>query len=212
MIFGNEEDIYKIYLDGKVFYTTDPYSCSWVYIVDLNENDKSIEVVIKTIGANDCTIYNIYSKNGNKMNKLRTIADGWTAKIDKKGKIVVNNSLLDSIKPEIYETYYELNNNKIEEKTANIEKIKNKTFRCEGGLCFTQDKDSLKKYMSSFYTDNEDDYYKYLEKYGIYYYQEEFKFELINFEKGIWVNNGLYVKLKDGRKGYLFSHAYNLAG
>ena len=66
--------------------------------------------------------------------------------------------------------------------------------------------------MSSFYTDNEDDYYKNLEKYGIYYYQEEFKFELINFEKGIWVNNGLYVKLKDGRKGYLFSHAYNLAG
>ena len=61
MIFGNEEDIYKIYLDGKVFYTTDPYSGSWIYIVDLNENDKSIEVVIKTIGANDYTIYNIYS-------------------------------------------------------------------------------------------------------------------------------------------------------
>lgn len=212
MIYGNEEDIHKFYVNEKEFYTTDPYSLSSLYIVDLDKNDKRLEIVVKTVGANDYTIYNIYSKNGNKMNKLITIDDGWNMKINQKGKFVINNSLLECIKPEIYETYFELNNNKIDKKTANIEKIKNKTFKCEGGLCFTQDKDSLKKYTSSSYTDSNEDYNKTLEKYGIYYYQEGFKFEFINFEKENWVNNGLYVKLKDGRKGYLFSFAYNLAG
>ena len=212
MIYGNEEDIYKFYINGKEFYTTDPYSLSSIYIVDFDKNDKRLEVVIKTVGANDYTIHKIYSKIGNKMNNIKTINEGWHIKLNKNGKFVIINSLLDCIKPEIYDKYYIFNNNKIEEKSANIEVLKNKKLKSEGGLCFSLDKNSYKKYTESAYTEDSNDYDNTLQKYGIYYLKNSFNFEFIKFEKGNWVNNGIYVKLEDGRKGYLFSYAYNLAG
>ena len=107
MIYGNEEDIYKFYINGKEFYTTDPYSLSSIYIVDFDKNDKRLEVVIKTVGANDYTIHKIYSKIGNKMNNIKTINEGWHIKLNKNGKFVIINSLLDCIKPEIYDKYYD---------------------------------------------------------------------------------------------------------
>ena len=133
-------------------------------------------------------------------------------KLNNNGKFVIINSLLDCIKPEIYDKYYIFNNNKIEEKSANIEVLKNKKLKSEGGLCFSLDKNSYKNYIESSYKEDSDDYDNTLEKYGIYYLEESFNFEFIKFEKGNWVNNGIYVKLEDGRKGYLFSYAYNLAG
>ena len=103
MNYGNEDNIYKIYLDEKEFFTTDAYSLWYIYIVDFDENDKSIEVVIKSIGANDYTIYSVFSKNGNKMQKkiIRDIPnDGGILKLDKKGKIVIDDKLLACINPE----------------------------------------------------------------------------------------------------------------
>ncbi|MBR0427579.1 MAG: hypothetical protein IJK18_05225 [Clostridia bacterium] len=212
MIYGNEEDIYRLYINGKEFYTTDPYSLSSIYIVDFDKNDSSLEVVIKIIGPNDYTIHKVFSKTGNKMNNIKTIDEGWHMKLNKNGKFVIINSLLDCIKPEIYDKYYVFKNNKIEEKSTNIEVLKNKKLKSEGGLCFSLDKNSYKKYIESSYKEDSDDYDNTLEKYGIYYLKNSFNFEFIKFEKGIWINNGIYVKLEDGRKGYLFSHAYNLAG
>ena len=212
MIYGNEEDIYRLYINGKEFYTTDPYSLSSIYIVDFDKNDSSLEVVIKIIGPNDYTIHKVFSKTGNKMNNIKTIDEGWHMKLNKNGKFVIINSLLDCIKPEIYDKYYVFKNNKIEEKSTNIEVLKNKKLKSEGGLCFSLDKNSYKKYIESSYKEDSDDYDNTLEKYGIYYLKNSFNFEFIKFEKGIWINNGIYVKLEDGRKGYLFSYAYNLAG
>ena len=81
-----------------------------IYIIDFDENDKSIEVVMQSIGANDYTIYSIFSKNGDKMQKriIRDIPnDGGKLKLDKRGKIVIDDQLLACISPEIYTVYYE---------------------------------------------------------------------------------------------------------
>lgn len=148
MIYGNEGDIYKFYLNGKEFFTTDAYSLWYIYIVDFDENDKSIEVVIKSIGANDYTIYSVFSKNGDKMQKkiIRDIPnDGGILKLDKKGKIVIDDPLLACINPEIYTVYYEFKNGGIEQKIANMDKINNLSAYTTGGLAFSTEK-NLKKY------------------------------------------------------------------
>ena len=209
---SGEYDIHEINLNNKTFFTDEGYDSVLVYIVDLNENDKTIQVVIRLSGPNDIEKYYIYGKKDSKMNLIKEINDGWHIKINKKGKIVINNSLLEGINPEIYDIYYEFNNDKIEEKKADIEKIKNMKLKSDGWMCFTQEKNSLKKYHEHPYTEENENYDKTLEKYGIYRFEKEFNFEFIRFEKGTWVNGGMYVKLEDGREGYLFSFAYNLAG
>ena len=209
---SGEYDVHEIKLNNKTFYTDRGYDLVSVYIVDLNESDKTIQVIIRISGPNDMKEYYIYGKKGSKMNLLKEIDGWWCVKINKKGKFVINNALLEGINPEIYDIYYEFKNDKIEEEQANIEKIKNMKLKSEGWMCFTTEKNGLKKYQEHLYKDENEDYDNALEEYGINKFEKEFNFELIRFEKGTWVNGAMYVKLEDGRKGYLFSFAYNLAG
>ena len=205
----DDYDVYKIYLNDTEFYKTEAYDGYELYIVDLNENDNKINVIINILGPNDVTNYLIYSKQNNKMNKIKEINSGWELSVDKKGKLVLDNALTSSISPRIYEEYYQLENDSIKTYKANMEKVKNTTFDSDIGVCFTQDKNSLKKYYDANIT--EEKWEDGLKKHGMYVNQK-FKFNVINFEESNFAYGCLHVKLNDGREGYLFSVAYNLAG
>ena len=80
---------YSIKLNGKEFTTTDKMAT--VYIVDLNKNDKTIQIVIKDLGGYYYD-YLIWSKRGSKM-KWIIGGDMYgynnsTLKINKKGKLL----------------------------------------------------------------------------------------------------------------------------
>ena len=208
---GNVEDLYKIYLNGNEFYQTDAYCQYEVYIVDLNQNDKTTEVIIHILASDDLECYNVYSKSGTKMKEVKKLDYGWELLVDKKGKLVLDNALLSCINPKIYKVYYEFNKGVIQEKKANTEILKNITFKTNDMICFTQDKDCIKKFVNSYSSESDDDLEENrYSKYGIYK-DEKYEFKFIKFTDD-FINGSIYCKLKDGREGYLFSFAYNLAG
>ena len=179
------------------------YHGSTIYIVDLNENDKNIEVVIYDAGPSDDPNYTIYSKSGDKMIELENIV-GYPLKSDKNGTVLVEHVYSRVINPEIYFEYYIIQNGKIEIKNVDIEKIKNIEFKTSG-LYFTKNYENKNK------MDNElEDTLKKLE---IEKLNENTTFKIIEFDfEDEEIDYGLdryhgykiKVKLSDGREGYVF--------
>lgn len=121
------KEYYTFKLNGKKF--TESLKDAELYIVDLNKNDKTKEVIIRDGASEFGWGYVVYSKKGTKMKKVGNL-DGSAGirevRIDKKGKIVANNDeLISAITPKIYNEYYEFKNKKIYVKNVNINKIKN---------------------------------------------------------------------------------------
>ena len=106
----NGNDYYIFKLNGKQF--TESEANPQIYIVDLNEDDKNIEVVIFDEGPSDDPNYTVFSKSENKMKDSISIP-GLKFKLDKNGKFYVSNSLTTEISPEVYDKEYTINNGKV---------------------------------------------------------------------------------------------------
>lgn len=203
----NDGESYLFKLNGKGF--AEHYSRPEIYIVDLNEKDNNIEVVIFDEGPSDDPGYIIYSKEGNKM--LETLrVDGYSLKTDKKGIVVFVNShnrrLNGYTNPEIYFDYYFINNTKIEKKYIDIDKIKHIDFSTS--LYFTENYNN-----KDIFWDNFDgvDYKKRFKELNIEELDESITFNILKFEIVRYEEDDeededykIYVRLSDGRKGYIF--------
>lgn len=197
-----EEYVYVFELNGKEF-IDDGYEGA-IYIVDLNKNDKNLEVILFDQGPSDDPGYMIFTKKGNKM----VLADSFERgplKADKKGDFVVGDWLQGSIEPGIYFNYYYIKDGKIQSKQTDVSKIKN--VECKSPyMYFTKDLKNLTKFERELEIRDE----KYLNNYSI----EELKntkFKIISYKESTkkeWENESipykLYVQLSDGRKGYVF--------
>lgn len=199
----HEEDIYSVKLNDKTF--SNGTLLDSIYIVDLNENDKNIEVVIFDDGPSDDPNYTIYSKQGSQMVELENIC-GSPLKTDRNGTVIVDSSFNigenGNTSPAIYLDYYIINNNKMERKFIDVDKIKNIDLQTES-LYFSKNLNNLDK----FYQEGGLDENK-LKGFDIEKLDKSTTFKLLDFEFSTDENdieeNKIYVKLSDGRKGYIF--------
>lgn len=200
---GYSETTNVFELNGKEFSEDNMNGCE-IFIVDLNENDKNIEVVIYDNGPSDDPHYFIYSKKGNKMLEVKHI-EGWPLTTDKKGNFVVGNFLEGSIEPGIYFDYYHIKDGNVQNKKTDISKIKN--IECKSPyMYFTKNLTNLTKFEGESELREE----KYLKNYNIEKLENK-TFKIISFKESTekeWeeerIPYKLYVELSDGRKGYVF--------
>jgi len=206
-LYGIDGDIerYEVQLNGESFF--ERTSGGTVYIVDLNENDKNVEVVIYDEGPSDDPNYTIYSKDGNKMVELENVG-GFGFKTDKKGTVLVPDVYTNSISPEIYFNYYFINNNQIERKFVNVDKVKDIDFQLQSkgeyfSLYFSEDYNNKDKFYENAGVDVER-----LKEFNIEKLNKDITFNILNFERVDYGNEvedyKIYVELSDGRKGYIF--------
>lgn len=123
-------DTYKYSLNGVEF---ESYYGTELYIVDLNKDDNNVEIVIYDPGPSDDPTYSIYSKVNGKM-ILQKYIQGALLKNDEKGNILSDFWYDNITNPSIYFKYYYIKNNKFEEKTVDIQKIKDVEFKIRSEL------------------------------------------------------------------------------
>jgi len=170
-----------------------------IYIVDLNKNDNSIEVVTWDNGPSDDSVYNIYSKQGGKM---ECILKEWTESMyaDQLGKILSSGHY----NPSIYKQYYNFALGNLETIDLDMNKISSVKFDATG-MYFSATRENISNVCSKYYEIGETSSYNdafekalkecNVEKLG----GGTFKILEIEDEEFYIV----YVQLEDGRKGYI---------
>ena len=168
----------------------------YVYIVDLNENDKSVEVVTWDLGPSDDPNYNVYSKINGKM-EVYNITLGWELKLDKNGKVVVENPHNAAINPKIYFDYIFTKDGKIENKgLETTDELKKIELKFNGnGTGFSTDIDNFDKFWEYEYLGDEPRE-TLLDDFNIEFMTEDKSFKILDL-------SSKYVELSDGRKGYI---------
>ena len=192
---------YPITINGETF--SEGSSMDSIYIVDLNENDKNIEVVIFSEGPSDDPNYTIYSKKGNKMVEIDSIG-GYPLKTDKKGTVVIKDNCNGVTVPEIYFGYEIIQNGNVDIKTVDIESIKDIELKTSN-LYFSEDYKDVTKIFDEF-EKNDHNIEKTLKKLDIEKLNENITFKVtkIFIQDEYSYDYKIYVELSDGRKGYIF--------
>ena len=201
---NNNYEIHVFELNGKRFH--EDGDAEQIYIVDLNENDKNIEVVFYSSAPSDDPHYYIYSKKGNKMVQLEFLG-GAPLKLDKKGTFVIEGGYDGITDPKIYFDYYTIKDGKIEQKQAKLNKLKNIELTASY-LYFSKDFKSLNRFYNEHKEWSEDG----LKEFSIEKLNEKITFKILDFDyvtqewgEDSYKQFRLYVELSDGRKGYLFT-------
>ena len=203
--YGAEYIDYIYKLNDKEFLKTD--TCL-AYFVDLDKNDKTVEFIIPSPLPYDCdreNRYAIYVKDGDTMKFIDHIDISRDMRINQKGTILVDTYLQKGlyISPRIYTYYYKFKNNKITKKKLSINKIKNQTFTLNSSKYYpwyiAGSKKNYKKGQNFLYY--EVSYSKML-KYNIKRLRKGAKFKILDFLDD---EGEMYVKLSNGRKGYVLN-------
>lgn len=191
---SNGQIQYKLLLNEKEFFEYfDAPESGIIYIVDLDKEDETIEVITYDDGPSDDPTYRLFVKQGSNMIQLS----------DNVGEFINQNGIITSgeiyghrawTEPKVFEYYYKLENNTLKRYSLDILKIKDAIFSAEGGL-FTTDLKNIDKYSQNGYN---------FEKAGIYTLTANDKFSIIGFID----NMDIQIKLQDGREGYLLGNHF----
>lgn len=204
---NDEDERSYIVINNKEF-KIGYYPISNIYIVDLDKNDKTIEIIALQqgdSGALACDIGIYVNGNYEKIKDFEIF--GESLLINESGKIIFKwIGYCDSI---LTEEYYVYNNKTIKTETPNLDSIAIKEFIVEKsgdfGPYYTYNKnvhEVCTKAMNSNYN---------LEKCGIYTFKENTKIQIIDFNTG-YGNDIIEAKLQNGKIIYIFGHAGFLAG
>jgi len=181
-------------LNGKEF--ADVGNFGKIYIVDLNKNDNSIEVVTWDNGPSDDSVYNIYSKQGDKM---ECILNEWTENMyaDQLGKILPSGLF----NPSIYKKYYSFINDELKTIELGMDTISSIEFDAKG-MYFSTDSGNFYDIAGKYheYDTYEDGFERTLKACNV----EEISggtFKILEILGEEFFN--VYVQLEDGRKGYI---------
>ena len=202
---GNYEiSSYSAKLYGEIF--SEGSTMDSIYIVDLNEDDKNLEIIVFDDGPSDDPNYTIYAKSENKMIEIKNIG-GYPLKTDKKGTVLVEYVYSRAIVPEIYFEYYIIRDGKMEVKNVDIEKIKDIELKTSS-LYFSTDYENVNKIFGEFSPEANTIEEK-LKILNIEKLKENITFKIKEF--AIEENFGydgygykIQVELSDGREGYVF--------
>ena len=205
---GNET--YELQYNGKKFLIGEITYADTVYIADLNKNDKTREIIVRSIGTGDMVDYFVYSIIGNKIKLIDKLynnyCDDIEMKIDKKGKFVVNNNILEKFSPKVFSEFYEFKNNIIKTKKLDINKLKNVKFKTTHKLLFTTNMKNVWDFYK-YQRDEDTDIRDAFKRAGIIEGNYN-SFSILGIEE----SGAVKVKIKNGTKGYLFTVAGFLAG
>jgi len=197
---GLTNTIHTYELNGVEF--SDVGNFGKIYIVDLNKNDNSIEVVTWDNGPSDDSVYNIYSKQGEKM---ECILNEWTENIyvDQLGKILSSGHF----NPSIYNKYYNFVFGKLESVELDMNKISSIEFDATG-MYFPATIENIANVRSKFYEIGESSSYngafeKALKEYNVERLDGG-TFRILKIEDEYF--DRVYVQLNDGRTGYITEH------
>ena len=178
----------KINSDESIFYHKPK-----IYIVDLNKNDKKVEIVMETAEGGEGIYSTFFQKNGNKVKIVKTLGGAESAGnilTNKKGKIVVKNVPFIYLNPYITNTYYKLTKKgKLTTKKIKVSTISKITFKVTG-LLYAKSKSDLNKY----YETHDAKYLKSLKKSD--------KFKIVSY------NNGVKIKINNNSYGYILATYY----
>ena len=211
--YGKDEDgdiAYKLIYNGNEFYDIETSWGNTVYIVDLNKNDKTLELIVRTVGPGDCYNFEIFSKVGSKIKKIKRINSAYLEdielKVDQKGKIIIDDPYLQYVSPKVFRDYYKLVNGKVKTKKLDANKIKNIKFSTKSDMLFTKNM-KVVEHFSEYQREEDDGFKDAYKRAGII--EGKFKsFSILEFKE----TGEFKVKLKNGTKGYLFTVAGFLAG
>lgn len=188
-----ENHNYKFELNGIEF--AENCFSPEIYIVDLDKNDKNLEVIIFDIGPSDDLEYSIYIKEKDKM-KLIEIISGQGLILDSNGKFKVKTILTSSIMQDVYDKVYTFNNNNITSKKDDFDKSLKYSI---GALCFiTKDLRNRDK-LSNGQVDS-------LEAAEIYELTQDSLFNIKSF-----INDTSAIIEYNGEEYYLLTHQGNFA-
>ena len=182
---------YELLLDGKEFADFDWFDfLDTVYIVDLNKNDHSIEVVTLYFYSGDDPAIRIFTKQGSEMVQLE---GGFGEFTDQKG--IITSGIYGSDRAGdrigIYDCYYKLENNTVTKCDLDLSEIKDVLIPGNGCL-FTTDMKNVDKYFHGY------DF----EEAGIVRLTADDKYTVLGFEGELDVK----VKLQDGTIGYILGN------
>ena len=201
-IAKKDYDDCKIYCNNKnclnEFYVVDK-----VYIVDLDENDESIDLVLSADVASDDWAFIICKFTGNAFENLNDNAImGEEMYIDGQGTALVQNGAYVGTNPIISNAYFDYKENK--EKELNADKLQGMLITFND-VYFTEDVNNISKYHEYAGNMNFDEA---IEKANIKKYDS-----VKCYVKNVSVSTDkIEVELEDGTRGYLFVANGNFAG
>ena len=185
---GADLKIIKLYLNGEEFYEF-VYGGAAVYIVDVNKEDDSLEVVAYDDGPSDDPEYTFFRKQGEEMIYATYLWGGYedTFKFDQKGRIYEEPSMVQ-MNPTFYETCCEFKEDTVEVYIADLKTVENVWFTRRGG-------------SGVYYHVGEDGDYYLLD-----YLNKNPEFKVLEFAGPYGQPDGLKLQLKDGEVCYASSY------
>ena len=205
--FIGQNNEYALQLNGETFLDSfDNMNSVIVYVVDLNTEDNSLEIVVFDDGPSDDPSYKIYKKQGSKMILIETI-EGYSLFNNKYGKIACLSNRQPWITPFIFRDYYNLIETEIKKYKLDLSNTDNISFSSPNSL-FTEDLKNIDKFFKlddKDYIDIEIDYMQKFHDAGIRELQEYETFKIISFENDIDIK----IELDDGTEGYLLGNHFS---
>lgn len=192
--FYEENNTYVVELNGKKVIESE-YSTDF-YIADLNEDDNLLEVILYDDGPSGDPGYVIYSKKGNSLEKnFEGLGD--ILKFDKEGLVVFGDSFTRDFNPSIYFDYVNFENGIATKKIVDLESIKDIDISCIGWY-FSEDYNNVDRFYKEIGLDPNR-----VSEANIEPLDKKMTFRILRVEfiEGSYVP---YVKLSDGRVGYVF--------
>ena len=205
-----EKDYYYLEYNGKSIYEWISATAS-VGIVDLDSTDKYLDIWVYDDGYSNDPMYYFYRKVGNEILKLGEFAVDRGFYCDGKGRVVAASLNMPWTAPQVYDSYYTIENNSFKKHGLDFSYNKNYEYTSKDAF-FTTNLENLSNFQKNVGENFDTDYrVSEAKKYNINKLDANTKFKIVEFVKNDNDTSSvmdLKVTLSDGTTGYLI-HPYN---
>lgn len=200
-----ERDYYFLEYNGASIYEWISTTAS-VGIVDLDSTDKYLDIWVYDDGYSADPMYYFYRKVGSEIIKLGEFAVDRGFYCDGKGKVLAANLNMPWVNPQVFDSYYTIENNTFEKHSLDFSYNKDYEYTSKDAF-FTTDLENLRNYEKNI-GENAETNYRVSEaiKYNINKLDSNTKFKIIEFVENTNMQDSildLKVTLSDGTTGYL---------
>lgn len=209
--YSSTRDYHSLEYNGETIYDTFQGVGCAVGIVDLDNTDNLLEIWVYDAGPSEDPVYHFYRKVGNQIIKMGEFDIDLSFVCDGKGKVLSADRNMPWITPQVYDSYYTIENNVFIK--HNLDFSYNKEYEYTANdIFFTTSLENLKLFEAdnSVLDGNSDLLITLGEKYNINKLNNDTKFKIIDFtQKDIkeYMPRDLKIQLLDGTIGYLI-HPY----
>jgi hypothetical protein len=138
---GNAKSYIQVNNAKQYFYVDDPNDGE-VHVIDLDKNDKYLEIACFDAGPSGDDSYDLFRYDGTNIYRLGSIDA--MALIDCKGKLISHFNYSRELKPMFCSAWYEIENNVLVQKKNDLSKYIGKTYEYVGGYVYYTPCDEMK--------------------------------------------------------------------